>query len=977
MNKSRIILVDSNNIAYRAFYALPQTIMTSTGQITNAVYGFTSMLIKIIEDKKPDVIICAFDSKGPTFRHAVYDGYKATRKKMPDELSNQISLLKEVASVMNIQSIEVDGYEADDIIATLARKCSKSFDEVIILSSDKDILQLVSGNIKVLALKKGITDTFLFNSSEVENKFGVEPERIKDLLALMGDSSDNIPGIPGIGPKTAADLLNKFKTVKGIYEYIDDLTNEKLKNLLLAQKEAAFKSLELTELKDDLDIDFEQSIKNRIENINIKKTKELFTSLEFNTLKKRLENILKAQPNQDKYAEVSPVSSQDFKKVKNHLKKIRGEIIFNNIDSSKILNLKSKKIFISLMPFMVYRDGLWTKEAPSAVSVDGLNGRMLAIKDDEDNFYIFISPELGKGKSAGNLAELLENSEIAKSGFGFKAIYKYLEKLKINMCGDINDYKLQYLLLDPDMSKITLSEIFSHILDPEISRALSAVQSNAGNMGLNKGQLDNAGQQSVDENADSNVMQMDFGFDEPGANSTDAAEIGKKNTKEILEMKNLAKSGKIRNMPFLINMLYFPELDNRLHLKLKDEGLESLYRQIEAPLVKVLADMEYKGVGIDRPYLDMLIKQYDKDIKELTGQIHELCNENFNINSTQQLAKILYEKMNLNPTKKTKSGYSTDAAALLAIKSQHPVIEKILDYREKVKLKNTYIDVLPGLIDPCDGRVHTTYNQLGTTTGRISSNNPNLQNIPVRTELGRQIRKAFIPGTGYDLLLSADYSQIELRILAHLSEDRDLIDAFKSGMDIHAKTAVEIFNVDYDDINEDLRRKAKAINFGILYGMTEFGLKARLSISEEEARQYINLYFSRYPDVKKYINKLISQAYKTGYATTMFGRKRYIKELFSSNANLRNLGERLAVNTPVQGSAADIMKLATVVLFNRINDLKLDCNLIFHVHDEIVLELKEKDLLQVKEAVLNSMETCVDLKTGLKVDIKTGKNWFI
>ncbi|MCL4377057.1 MAG: DNA polymerase [Actinobacteria bacterium] len=422
---------------------------------------------------------------------------------------------------------------------------------------------------------------------------------------------------------------------------------------------------------------------------------------------------------------------------------------------------------------------------------------------------------------------------------------------------------------------------------------------------------------------------------------------------------------------------HYVKIDSMLTEKLEEEDLHRSYYEIEEPLIKVLADMEFKGVNIDREYLNGLIKEYDSNIRELTGAIYSLCDSEFNINSTQQLSQILFEKLKLKTQKKTKTGYSTDVSTLMAIYDSHPVIEKILDYREKVKLKNTYIDVLPTLIDPVDGRVHTTYNQLGTTTGRISSNNPNLQNIPVRTELGKQIRKAFIPGKGYDLLLSADYSQIELRILAHLANDDDLIAAFNSNEDIHTRTASEIFGIAYDSVDENMRRKAKAINFGIIYGMTEFGLKSRLSISEDEAREYIRLYFARYPRVKKYINYLIESAYKNGFTTTMFGRKRYIKELATTNVNIRNLGERLAVNTPIQGSAADIMKLATVILYNNLCNGNLDSNIILHVHDEIVLELHKKDCKIIEKTVKDSMENCIKLKTRLKVDIKVEKNWYI
>ena len=543
------------------------------------------------------------------------------------------------------------------------------------------------------------------------------------------------------------------------------------------------------------------------------------------------------------------------------------------------------------------------------------------------------------------------------------------------MCGSINDYKIQYLLLNPEKSKVGMSGIFTEFLDPGILPGLKILKEEGPGGNYYDEEIENAGQKAVLKNPGSS--QMDFGFN---LDNEDKSKLPKKETAQTPAasyIEQLIKTKKIKNHPALVQMLYFPGIEEKLAAGIKKEGMEKLYARIEAPLVKVLADMEFKGVNIDTDYLSGLLKEYNDNIEELTNSIYLLCDERFNINSTQQLSKILYGKLGLAALKKTKTGYSTDAATLASIQDMHPVIEKILDYREKVKLKNTYIDVLPGLMDPADGRVHTTYNQLGTTTGRISSNNPNLQNIPVRTDLGRQIRKAFIPGSAYGLLLSADYSQIELRILAHLSEDAGLIEAFRTGMDIHTKTAAEIFGVDYDMVDENLRRRAKAINFGILYGMTEYGLKTRLSISEDEAREYINLYFSRYPDVKKYMSKMISGAYTKGYTTTMFGRRRYIRELGSANANIRSLGERLAVNTPIQGSAADIMKLATVVLFEKIKEAALDCNLILHVHDEIVLELKQEDIEKVKILVADSMEKCVDLKTGLKVDIKTGKNWFI
>ncbi|MCL5072816.1 MAG: DNA polymerase, partial [Actinobacteria bacterium] len=547
-----------------------------------------------------------------------------------------------------------------------------------------------------------------------------------------------------------------------------------------------------------------------------------------------------------------------------------------------------------------------------------------------------------------SLKHVMEDEMIEKSGFDLKLIYKYLKSFGITTNGILIDYKIIYLLLNPDKSDITLNEIAKDLLEVEIDDFL------AQNINVSS---------SIARPADKNIKnsQMSFLFaaeEKPITFYDPAAAI--KELEPILKLVSLYK-----------------KIDKILFEKIKEENIEKLYYEIEAPLIKVLAEIELKGVYIDKKYLDDLIKEYEIDINSLTDEIYNLCDEKFNINSTQELAQVLFEKLKLQTSKKTKTGFSTGAGTLLAIYDTHPVIGRILDYREKVKLKNTYLDVLPNLIDHKDNRVHTTYNQLGTTTGRISSNNPNLQNIPVRTELGKKIRKAFVPGKDYDLLLSADYSQIELRILAHLADDEGLISAFNSGQDIHSLTASEIFGIKYSEVDENLRRKAKAINFGIIYGMTEFGLKSRLSISEDEARGYIMLYFSRYPKIRSYMNFLIETAYKTGYTTTIFGRKRYIKELATTNANIRNLGERLAVNTPIQGSAADIMKLSTVMLFNSLKREKIDSNIILHVHDEIVLELKERDLDKIKAIVIDSMENCIKIKAKLKVDIKTGRNWYI
>ncbi len=958
MDTKKIILIDTNNLAYRAFYALPDTISTSTGTMTNAVFGFTSMLLKLMEEYKPDVIIGTFDSRGPTFRHEISREYKATRKKMPDELTHQMSLIKEIFSSFNIPSMEVSGFEADDIIATAVEQSLEHFDEVIIVSSDKDILQLVSEKVKVLAIKKGITDTFLYDSTNVMEKFGVEPSLIKDYLALTGDTSDNIPGVPGIGPKTAKELVGKFGTVESIYERIDKIKSDKIKKLLAENRQSAEISKRLTVLEKNLDIDIRGAIKNEItRKIDFNQVEKIFDSFEFTTLKKRLSSIAGIYSGTGSNSEVKDVKKKIQEDEKTGIMTKR--LCINDPGFKKLGDRAIDRLFISVLNN--------SSEQYSGGSPE--NDDCLILMDDNEDFYYFSRRFLQglTAKETSRFSEMFEKGDIVKSGYDFKRIYKFLRSLKVVLKGKLFDYKIMYLLLNtvkPDISAEELTTAIAGMTRKDI-QGLELELDIHGSIKRTIGEL-----KEILLETD----QMSFGFETVGKDS-------KQFRKQKASVDESEDSGCFEKMLEasifrMKEMLYYKKIDRILGEKIKAEKLERVYSEVEMPLISILAEIELKGVNIDLNYLSELIKAYDIDICRLTDEIYKLCNTEFNINSTKQLSQILYEDMKLPATRRTKTGYSTDAVSLLAIIDSHPVIEKILEYREKVKLKNTYIDVLPNLVDPFDGRVHTTYNQLGTTTGRISSNNPNLQNIPVRSELGKQIRKAFIPGKGYDLLMSADYSQIELRILAHLADDEGLIDAFNSGQDIHARTASEIFSIPYDEVDEELRRKAKAINFGIIYGMTEFGLKSRLSISEEEARDYIKLYFSRYPKVSKYINRLIEYAYRTGFATTMFGRKRYIGELSSTNMNIRNLGERLAVNTPIQGSAADIMKIATINLYKSMEEKKIDSNIILHVHDEIVLEFVKKDIAVLKKAVIDAMENCVGLKARLKVDIKTSENWY-
>ena len=913
MKNEKLILIDSNNIAYRAFYALPDTITTSSGIIVNAVLGFTNMLLKLIEDENPDSIICAFDSKAPTFRHEIFNEYKIHRKKMPDELSFQLPLIKEVLEAFNISCFNRDGFEADDILATLASRSRQKFKMTLIVTGDKDIMQLVSDNVRVLGIKRGITDTILFDEKKVQEKFGVEPGKIKDLLALMGDSSDNIPGIPGIGPKTALSLVKKYGTVEEIYENLDKIGSPRLNKILADNKKIALLSKELVTLKIIDDLDIESALEKSLKKVNYSRVKQVFESLEFKNLQRRLPTLV------DK---IDFIKAEDGSRIK--IDKIKLKPLTHDTSFQQLRKIITGTVYIFL--------------TGSAVNPDGL----IIYNGAGDGFLVGLD-DLGKGDLKKTVKSLFEDEKINKSGFDFKNIFKVLAGKGIDIRGKLYDFKILYLILTPTMPNAVINDIVDGLFNIEIKN-IEFLKN--GKQGQETGSREKTPED-----------QLSLGFEGTGQISPDSSSQDIDTALKALSL--------------------YEKIENRLIKRIKEEELEKLYWQIEEPLVRVLSEMEQTGVNIDKGYLDGLIKEYDRDLEKLTKEIYEICGEEFNINSSKQLAEILYKKLKLPITKKTRTGLSTDAGALRAIYDKSPVIEKLLSYREKAKLKNTYIDVLPRLADQGDQRVHTTYHQLGTSTGRISSSNPNLQNIPVRTEFGKLIRKAFIPGKGYSLLLASDYSQIELRVLAHLSGDENLLESFNQGEDIHARTASEVFGVKYEDIDEDLRRKAKAINFGIVYGMTEFGLGSRLSIPEDEARDYIKKYFERYPGVNDYLKSLIETAHSKGYAATIFGRRRYLKELGSSNTRVRSLGERFAVNTPIQGSAADIMKLATIDLYNNMRSGGIDSNIILHVHDELVLELKKEDLEKLKKIVRESMEDCIQLKVKLKVDIAVGKNWYI
>ncbi|MDO8886663.1 DNA polymerase I [Candidatus Oleimmundimicrobium sp.] len=866
MQKGKIILIDGNSLVYRAFFALPTSLAISSGQITNAVYGFTSMLIKLIGQEKPDVILVAFD-KGRSTRVKQYADYKAHRPKAPDELRSQFPLVKEVLKVLKIPFFEIEGYEADDILATLAKEAENEGDEVIIVTSDKDALQLVSPKTKIMTTKKGISDIVLYDKQAVIERYGVPPEKVVDFLGLKGDPSDNIPGIPGIGEKTATKLLQEFGSLENTLSNADKVSGKKLKNSLIEFKEQAIlsKQLAILDLNSPIEINFEDY---KLGNWNEKEVRELFSTLEFNTLLKRLLSIKFSNLIDEQNIELLNPKFSEPEEEKDWIN------LFKKIKVNRMFGLQ-----------------LMTTESRDSVSRKVLK---LALSFDDRTVYLI------REKSLKKIEPYLKSDEFQKVVYDGKLIINSLKNENINLRGIVFDVMVAAYLINPLRNAYPLKKLSEEYLKASFSKEEGTIS---------------AGE-----------------------------------TLAILRLKNI------------------------LRKELEKINLIDLFEHIEMPLIYVLAEMEWEGVGVDVDFLRKIRLDNDGLLKELEQDIYNLAGEKFNLNSPQQLGKILFEKLGLGGAKKTKTGYSTDVSVLNKLADAHPIVKKIMHYRELNKLFSTYILTLPKMVNPKTRRLHTSFNQAVTTTGRLSSSNPNLQNIPVKGELGKDIRRAFIPSRTGDELIVADYSQIELRILAHFSEDDNLVKAFKEGEDVHTKTASEVFSVSIEDIVPEMRRVAKAVNFGIIYGMSPFGLSEQLGISKEEAASYIESYFERYPKVKSYIDNSITQAYKNGYVETLLGRRRNLPELESDNYRIRSFGERLAVNFPIQGSAADIIKIAMIRLSNEIKKQGLQTQMILQVHDELVFEVPPLER-GVFNLIKNTMENAYPLKVKMKVEIKIGDNW--
>ena len=861
----KLLILDSNSILNRAFYGV-RYLSAKDGTPTNAIYGFLNILLKLIKEQEPDYICAAFDVKAPTFRHKQYEGYKAQRKPMPEGLAAQMPLAKDVLRAMGVTILEKEGYEADDIIGTVARLCEESEISCFIATGDKDDLQLASDKTKVIltVTKSGYNETIIYDDKAVKEKYHVTPTEFIDVKALMGDPSDNIPGVKGVGEKTAMSLIEKHHSIEYIYENIDDIG---LKGAMLQKmkdgREMAFMSKELATINRNTPIEFnaEECVFDGFENNG--ELYEILKRLELNSIIKKLD-----------------LSGGD--------------------------NVKENED--------IFKDFSYQVGDKNMISGDKVT---VVLDFDGDNIS---SAAVGAGNNAvvlneqDDIKELLEDDSIAKVMFDVKeAIVKLNGRIDIKNISD--DTAIAAYLVDPAKNEYTIEKLASEYFGTVIEKP--------------------------------EVKQLSLLDDV----ETDRSEY-------------LAKCAVALGV-----------LNERIGDKIKENGQEKLYQEVELPLVTVLAHLEINGFLVDDNQLKEFADKLGEKIDALTNEIYMLAGEEFNINSPKQLGVILFEKLELKPVKKTKTGYATNADVLEKLRDKHPIVNFITEYRQLAKLKSTYCDGLTAVVNPNTHRIHSVFTQTVTVTGRLSSTEPNLQNIPTRTELGREIRKMFVAKDGY-VLVDADYSQIELRVLAHIANDETMINAFRNNEDIHAVTASQVLGIPLEDVTKEQRSSAKAVNFGIVYGIGEFSLAQDLHISVKEAKAYIESYLEKYHGVRNYMESIKEQAKKDGYVKTMLNRIRYIPELKSPNYNIRQFGERVALNTPIQGTAADIIKLAMVRVDNRLINEGLKSKLILQVHDELIVEAHKDEVDKVKQILSEEMQNAMELNVPLKVDMSTGHSWY-
>lgn len=903
-SNKKLMLIDGNSILNRAYYGLQgrNMLQTKDGLYTNAVYGFLTIFYKYFSEENPDQIAVAFDLKAPTFRHEKFEDYKGKRKPMPEELAMQVPIIKEVIDTMQIKRYEVEGFEADDIIGTIAKRAEDKGIEVVIVTGDKDSFQLASDKTKIFlpVTKGGKTETQVYGPDEVFERYQAMPNQMIDIKGLMGDPSDNIPGVPGIGEKTAIKLISEYGSIEGLYENIDSVEKKGVHDKLVENKELAILSKKLSTIYRDVPLEWEpEDVKPSYGDKEA--LLKLFKKLEFKSLVKRfgLDEVAN-KVNEEKSEKLMDVLSEVGESYEASTEEEMKEVA--SIFQKEVDGLKDDEA----LRMVVLGD---VSNSKNNIMPGVQYNRLYLFTDNKTFATINILEEgsLGEGVSEGIFAstmkDILTNKKVHLISYDIKSIVLYFKNLNI-----------EYVNLEFDV------RIAGYVLDPG------------------------------DTKADITSLAQKYG----DVDITDAIKEGNK----------LAEANAIVLMA------------DKMKEAISENNQDELFYNIEMPLIEVLADFEHEGFNVDKKTLYDLGQKLDKQIAEETAQIYELAGEEFNINSPKQLGAILFEKLNLPAKKKTKTGYSTNIDVLEDLKMMHPIINRIIDYRQYVKLKSTYIDGLLAVVNQATGKIHSSFNQTITATGRLSSTEPNLQNIPVRLELGREVRKAFIPSADSHILLDADYSQIELRVLAHIADDENMINAFKENKDIHTITASQVFGVDEADVTPKMRGEAKAVNFGIVYGIGDFSLAKDIGVTRKEAREYIDNYLNHFKGVKKYMADIVDKAKQDGYVTTMFNRRRYIPELKSSNFNTRSFGERVALNTPIQGTAADIIKIAMVKVYDELRKKGLKSRLISQVHDELIIDTDIAEKEEVADILKTCMENAIQLKVPLIVEVKEGENWF-
>lgn len=890
---SKLIVVDGNSIVNRAFYGImgSKMLQTADGTYTNAVYGFLAILFKELDEVKPDYIAVAFDLKAPTARHKMYDGYKANRKGMPEELAAQMPILKDVLRAMNITIIEKEGYEADDVLGTLSRIGENSGLDVVLLTGDRDSFQLATDKVSIYIprTKAGKTETEIFNRDKVLEVYGVEPKQMIEVKGLQGDTSDNIPGVPGIGEKTALSLVKKYGTIDHLYECVESNTDD----LKGKQREKIAENKELAMLSKTLGtINLETPIEKSIEDLKMKEWNKsevykIFKELKFNRYIDRF-NLKEEIVENDN---VEPTMTMDFEKAV--------------INAEKFNDIKKKVIENKVCYFYVE-----TVEDTNSIIKKKIKSISIYIKDENKVYDYKVSNIL-------ELKDIFESEDVLKCSYDLKDIYILCEEAEINPKNFMFDIRIAGYLLNSTTNQYSISDLMNEYL-------------------------------GIDINVDD----------------------GKQEQLNLFDVQEEKENEQIAVYAYSIGNLH-----DVLEKDLKEKGMYDLFNNIEMPVLEVLADMQYRGMYVDKNELIAYGDELKVKLDELTNKIHELAGEEFNINSTKQLGEVLFEKLKLPVIKKTKNGYSTDVDTLEKLQCEHEIIEYILEYRQLAKLNSTYIEGMIPYINKNTGRIHSYFHQTVTATGRISSTEPNLQNIPTRIEIGKKLRKVFKPAEN-KVFLDADYSQIELRVLAHVSKDETMVDNFIHDEDIHAQAASRVFGVPLDEVTKELRSKAKAVNFGIVYGISDFGLAGQIHSSRKQAKQYIEQYLEKYSGIKTFMDEAVEDAKKKGYIETMYNRRRYIPELTSKSYMVRKFGERVAMNTPIQGTAADIMKIAMINVFRELKNRNLNSKIVLQVHDELLIETDVKEKDEVREILVNNMEHAAKLLVPLKVEVAEGENWY-